>query len=115
MAREAGLTEHDVLEALLGLEARTTTSLDAPVASASTATLGDFAAVTPDPSDNLVDLVALADVVDCLSPADRQLLDLRFGRELTQQKMADILGCSQMQICRQLRRLHDRLRALLVA
>jgi RNA polymerase sigma factor (sigma-70 family) len=80
------------------------------VAYADTATVGEFVAVTPDPSDDVVDLIALEGLLQALPATDRHLIDLRFGRGLTQQEIGDILGCSQMQICRQLRRVNGRLR-----
>ncbi|WP_293784746.1 sigma-70 family RNA polymerase sigma factor [uncultured Aeromicrobium sp.] len=56
------------------------------------------------------DVVSLAPLVSTLDPDDRELLRLRFVDELSQRQIARILGTSQMQVCRRLRRLLARLR-----
>ncbi|MFG2681141.1 sigma-70 family RNA polymerase sigma factor [Streptomyces sp. NPDC048392] len=58
----------------------------------------------------VVDTVALAALVEQLPERDRHVLHLRFYRERTQQQIADVIGVSQMQVSRILRRCLDRLR-----
>ncbi|RQN09970.1 sigma-70 family RNA polymerase sigma factor [Aeromicrobium camelliae] len=55
-------------------------------------------------------VVSLAPLVSELDPDDRELLRLRFVDELSQRQIARILGTSQMQVCRRLRRVLARLR-----
>jgi RNA polymerase sigma factor (sigma-70 family) len=50
--------------------------------------------------------------VDRLPLRERTALTLRFQRELTQTEIADVLGVSQIQVARSLRRALERLRAL---
>ena len=53
---------------------------------------------------------ALAQSLELLSDDDRQLLQLYFIEEQTQSQRAEVLGCSQMQVSRLLRRAIRRLR-----
>lgn len=52
----------------------------------------------------------LAGAIRVLSERERTILRLRFERDLTQEEIAEIIGVSQMQISRLIRRAVDRLR-----
>ncbi|MDQ0260987.1 RNA polymerase sigma-B factor [Sinomonas atrocyanea] len=58
---------------------------------------------------------ALAGAMSDATDNDRQLLDLRFVQEMTQDQIAKELGVSQMQVSRLLKRLLDRLRRRMAA
>ena len=60
-------------------------------------------------------LQSLSSALEDASDDDRQLLYLRFVREMTQDEIAETLGVSQMQVSRLLRRLLDRLRRRMAA
>ena len=62
----------------------------------------------------LVDNLALVDVVSTLPERDRRVLNLRFVDELSQREIGECLGVSQMQVSRILRSILDRLRVQLV-
>ncbi|HET7048833.1 MAG TPA: SigB/SigF/SigG family RNA polymerase sigma factor [Solirubrobacteraceae bacterium] len=108
-------TEH-VLDALEATAARQAASLDEPL-------VGD----AHDNSDSihetigcddqgyeLVDTsVSLAAAVKQLRAADRRVLALRVGNDLTQKQIADRIGVSQMQVSRILRRVSGELRELI--
>lgn len=64
--------------------------------------------------NQLVDNLALVDVVANLPERDRRVLTLRFVDELSQREIGECLGVSQMQVSRILRSILDRLRAQLV-
>lgn len=63
-----------------------------------------------DALDRVVDRVELRRALRYLEPEDARLLQMRFGQELSQREIATAIGCSQMQVCRRLRRILDRLR-----
>lgn len=108
-----GVDEREVLEAMTAEEARMTTSLDAP-----------------DPVSGLQaeqvigrldrgfvgidNRTALAQCLELLPGEDRRLLQLYFVEERTQSQIAEVLGCSQMQVSRLLRRAVRRLRRHMV-
>jgi RNA polymerase sigma-B factor len=54
---------------------------------------------------------ALLQLVTILEPDDRLLLDRYFGRGLSQQQIADLMGVSQMQVSRSLAKILRRLRS----
>lgn len=85
------------------------TSLDAPFGDGP----GSLATTLAD-TESAFDLVDIATTLGpacrVLSPTDRQLLHLRFFRQLTQREIAAELGVSQMQVSRSLTRILDTLR-----
>jgi RNA polymerase sigma-B factor len=104
-----GEEEREVLDALRAEEARLTTSLDAP----------DPASGLP--ADQVIgrldrgfvgieNRTALLQSLDRLSDEDRALLQMYFVEEHTQSEIAEVLGCSQMQVSRLLRRAVRQLR-----
>jgi RNA polymerase sigma-B factor len=71
---------------------------------------------TEDPGfEHVESLHALNDALVDASEQDRELLRLRFVKELTQEEIAKELGVSQMQVSRLLRRLLGRLRRRMAA
>lgn len=52
------------------------------------------------PENEISDFIALRQVVDSLEERDKNIIELRYQKGLTQQKTADILGMSQVQISR---------------
>lgn len=63
--------------------------------------------------DALEARLALGQTLGSLSPRERQLIQLRFGQELTQQQIGQRLGVSQMQVSRMLSAIIARLRTSL--
>ena len=63
--------------------------------------------------DNVVERVALRAAIDSLSERERQIILLRFYKNLTQEKSAKVLGVSQVQVSRLERRGLKRLRELM--
>lgn len=106
-------SEEEVLEGLQTAEAYDTVSLDAPRGSdAGTErrldTLGD--------EDNRLELIdgkaTVFAAAQHLSERDRTILYLRYGEDLTQAEIAELVGVSQMQVSRLLRKSLRRLQEL---
>jgi len=104
-----GVDEHEVLDALRAEEARVTTSLDAPDPASGL----QAEQVIGRPDRGFVGIenrTALLQSLDRLSDDDRALLQMYFMHERTQSEIAEVLGCSQMQVSRLLRRAVRQLR-----
>jgi RNA polymerase sigma-B factor len=103
IAEHLKLDTEAVLEALEAIAANQSVSLDAPVdvgmedgASTRHELLGSV-----DEGYAAVDMsVSLAAAFEKLAVSDRELLDLRFGQQLTQREIATRIGVSQMQVSR---------------
>lgn len=67
--------------------------------------LGDY-----DASDRMLEQIALRAAVADLPRRERAVIALRYGRGLTQQKCANLLGISQVQVSRLERKAIGRLR-----
>jgi len=104
-----GVDEHDVLEALTAEDARMTTSLDAP--DPASGLQAEQVIGQPDRGfAGIENRTALSQSLELMSGDDRELLRLYFLEEKTQSQIAEVLGCSQMQVSRLLRKAIRRLR-----
>lgn len=65
------------------------------------------------PDRRIGDLLSLRQEMEQLAPRDRILLELRYFRELTQTKTAQILGMTQVQVSRREKKLLSQLREAL--
>lgn len=108
-----GVDEQEVLDALTAEEARMTSSLDA-----TDPTTGIQAEQMIGKLDRgfvgIENRTALQQSIELLSSDDRELLELYFVQEHTQSDIAEVLGCSQMQVSRLLRKAVRRLRRHMV-
>ncbi|MET9768769.1 SigB/SigF/SigG family RNA polymerase sigma factor [Streptomyces sp. NPDC006415] len=114
LAKHLELGEDEVIEGLIASNGYTAGSLDLPIGveqnSRETVTYGDVKGDV-DPALELVeDLHALAPLLEELDDRDREIVTLRFGREMTQAQIGEHLGLSQMHVSRLLSRLLARLR-----
>ncbi|MBR6581830.1 MAG: sigma-70 family RNA polymerase sigma factor [Ruminococcus sp.] len=66
------------------------------------------------PDEQILDLLALRQVMAMLPESDRMLLELRYFRNMTQSAAAKILGMTQVQVSRYEKKLLTRLRKELV-
>lgn len=96
LCRETGLQPEEVLEALQA--PRDTDSLDAALPGQDR-TLGDILSDRRE-EGALVETLALREAIDRLEPLLRQVILLRYVRDLTQQRIAVILGLTQVQVSR---------------
>ena len=95
LCRESGLEPEDVLEALNA--PRDTDSLDAALPGQER-TLGEM--LPAGGEGRVVEGLALQEAISRLEPQLRQVILLRYMRDLTQQKIAVILGITQVQVSR---------------
>ena len=95
LCRESGLQPEEVLEALNA--PRDTDSLDAAL-QGQERTLGEILPAAGD--GRVVEGLALQEAISRLEPQLRQVILLRYMRDLTQQKIAVILGITQVQVSR---------------
>ncbi|MGW4495788.1 RNA polymerase sigma factor SigF [Streptomyces sp. NPDC004376] len=115
LAERTGLTEDEVRTGMEALECFSALSLDAEVAGTEGFALGDCLG-EPDPGfDLVVDRVAVSPFLAALPERERTILYLRFFRGMTQSRIADQLGISQMHVSRLLTGCFDRLREELLA
>ena len=115
IAERLEIDEADVLEAFEGSAARRTVSLDRPTAGPGSEP-GDEAPMaerigSEDPNFELVeDREAIEASAQVLGETEREVLRLRFEEDLTQSKIAERVGYSQMHVSRILRRALGKLR-----
>ena len=95
LCRESGLQPEEVLEALNA--PRDTDSLDAALPGQER-TLGEM--LPAGGEGQVVEGLALQEAISRLEPQLRQVILLRYMRDLTQQKIAVILGITQVQVSR---------------
>ena len=109
LCRETGLQPEEVLEALQA--PRDTDSLDAALPGQDR-TLGDILSDRRE-EGALVETLALREAIDRLEPLLRQVILLRYMRDLTQQRIAVILGLTQVQVSRMEKKARAQLRQAL--
>ena len=113
IAEHLQLDTESVLEALEAITARNASSLDAPLEAdpgEDAATVHDMIG-SEDEGYALVEAsTSLAGAVRRLRKTDREVLELRLSRGMTQSEIAKHIGVSQMQVSRILRRATDQLR-----
>lgn len=68
----------------------------------------------PGIGEHLEDKIILRDAIKKLEPQKRELLELRYFKDLTQIELSNLLGISQMEVCRKLRKAEKELKALIV-
>ena len=111
LAKAAGVSEDEVLEALESGQAYSTTSLDAPSGDDEDAPMrGDRIGEEDMRLDNLEYFASLAPLIEQLPERERTILYLRFFKGMTQSKIADHIGISQMHVSRLLTRILEFLR-----
>ena len=111
LAKAAGVSEDEVLEALESGQAYSTTSLDAPSGEDEDApNRGDRIGEEDLRLDNLEYFASLAPLIEQLPERERTILYLRFFKGMTQSKIADHIGISQMHVSRLLTRILEFLR-----
>lgn len=105
IANRLQLDDEDVVAALQARHALRAASLDAPVKSddESATTAGDLIGITETGFARAEDRADLRTLIRVLTPRERLVIQLRFGRDMTQREIGDHIGISQMQISRILR------------
>jgi RNA polymerase sigma-B factor len=107
-----GVSEEEVLEGLESANAYTTVSLDAGADSEDgPGAVLDTIGVDDEALDGVVYRESLRPLLAQLAPRERQILMLRFFRNMTQSQIADEVGISQMHVSRLLTKTLTELRA----
>ncbi|MFD7133516.1 RNA polymerase sigma factor SigF [Streptomyces sp. NPDC059894] len=107
----AQLSEEEVREGLEALESFTALSLDAEVPGGDAGySLGDALGESDPALDTVVDREAVKPRLAALPERERTILYLRFFGDMTQSRIAEQLGISQMHVSRLINRCCDRLR-----
>jgi RNA polymerase sigma-B factor len=113
IAQAMDITPEEVLEARSATHAYTSSSLDAPLGTETSGTLGD----TLGDLDNDLGIAErwqeIEPALEALPERQRHILYLRFYEDMTQTEIADVVGISQMHVSRLLARAIDRLRSVL--
>jgi RNA polymerase sigma-B factor len=111
LAKAAEVSEEEVLEALESGQAYSTTSLDAPTGeNEDTPMRLDRIGEEDIALENLEYFASLAPLIEQLPERERQILYLRFFKGMTQSKIAEHVGISQMHVSRLLTRILEFLR-----
>ncbi|HUH07223.1 MAG TPA: RNA polymerase sigma factor SigF [Egibacteraceae bacterium] len=112
IAKAAGVSEEEVLEALESGQAYSTTSLDAPTGGEEEDAPMRMDRIGEDDFrlDNLEYFASLAPLIERLPERERKILYLRFFKGMTQSKIAEDVGISQMHVSRLLTRILEFLR-----
>ncbi|SOD90668.1 SigB/SigF/SigG family RNA polymerase sigma factor [Streptomyces sp. Ag109_G2-15] len=112
LATHTGLTEEEVAEGLEALESFSTLSLDAELSTDDTSySLADTLGATDSSYDVVVDREAAKEGLRRLPERERAILYMRFFEDMTQSRIADRLGISQMHVSRLISRSCARVRA----
>ena len=111
LAEELGLPEPDVIEALAAQACFVPDSLDLPLEGAGRTLADQLRADTDAESAALEARLLLGPALRRLTVRERQILEMRFVQEMTQQEIGDALGVTQMHASRVLKRILVKLRS----
>ena len=104
------------LAEILGLSAAETAQVLAcnlPVASLTAESGEEWDVCVPSHEEKIEDNLSLSQALAVLEEEERQLVTLRYFKEMTQSKTAEILGISQVQVSRKEKKALQKLRAVL--
>jgi RNA polymerase sigma-B factor len=111
IAEHAGMSEEDVVTGLEALESFTALSLDAELPGSEDGYSLSDALGSADPAlDTVIDREAVKPRLQALPERERAILYMRFFHDMTQSRIADELGISQMHVSRLISRCCSKLR-----
>ncbi|MFH9424131.1 RNA polymerase sigma factor SigF [Streptomyces sp. NPDC017529] len=117
LAAHLQISEEEVLDGLVAANGYAAGSLDSPneqaddgQAAGKGRTVADTMGDTDPAMETVENLHALAPLLKELDDRERQIIEMRFGREMTQSKIGEELGISQMHVSRLLARTLGKLR-----
>ena len=116
LAEASGLSEGDVCEALTFGQTGEPRSLDAELEYEDmdrSVTLYEQVSRKEDEFGKLIDRMTLANALDHLPPRERLILQLRFYKDMSQRRIAERIGISQMHVSRLERKALRMLRGVL--
>ena len=113
LAAAVGSDEESVLDALQAGGAYRALSFDAPRGNGDeTATLADSMGVGEHGFERAEDRATLDRLMRIVTDREREILHMRFEQDMTQAEIGEVIGVSQMQVSRVIRRALERLRSL---
>ena len=107
LAKICGCTREDIGGALMSMSAPH--SLSDPIGEDGTQ-LGELISSNSDELEGLCDRLALREAIRALPKLQRDIVTLRYFRDLSQQKTAQMLGLTQVKISREEKKIFERLR-----
>lgn len=111
LAAHTGMTEEEVRAGLEAIDSFSALSLDAELPGGEDGyTLSDSLGSADPALDIIVDREAVKPGLSCLPERERKILYMRFFRDMTQSRIAEDLGISQMHVSRLITRCCGRLR-----
>jgi RNA polymerase sigma-B factor len=113
IAKATGFELEDVLEALTARSAASETmSLDQPAAGQEEGAITEVIGEEDDRFDLIDHTATIEPILRALPERERKILHMRFAQDMTQAEIAAVVGVSQMQVSRLLRRSIARLSAV---
>jgi RNA polymerase sigma-B factor len=114
IAADVGVTEEAVLDALQAGDAYRAVSLDAPRAQGddSAATLGECLGSGERGFERAEERATIDRLLRVVTDREREILHMRFEQDMTQAEIGAVIGVSQMQVSRVIRRALERLRTM---
>jgi RNA polymerase sigma-B factor len=114
LAARTGRPEDEVVEGLVAANGYNSDSIDMPCkgddSGSGRSTLADVVGQCDANMELVDDFLSLAPLLEDLDERDRRILEMRFGQDMTQGEIGEVLGISQMQVSRLLSRTLRRLR-----
>lgn len=110
LSQAAGITDEQLLDAMQARSARGALSLQAPGGDGEGITLEERLGHDDGGIECAETSADLAGLLARVSPREREILRMRFEEDMTQGQIGEIIGVSQMQISRIIRRALQRLR-----
>ncbi len=114
IAKAVGANDEEVLEALQAGGAYRAISFDMPRGSeeegASETTIADSVGIDEHGFDRAEDRATLANLLGSVTPREREVLRMRFEEDMTQAQIGAVIGVSQMQVSRLIRKAISELR-----
>jgi RNA polymerase sigma-B factor len=114
IARTVGASDEDVLEALQAGGAYRAVSFDMPRGGeedGAAATVADSIGFDEDGFARAEDRATLANLLGSVTPREREVLRMRFEEDMTQAEIGEVIGVSQMQVSRLIRKAIAELRS----
>ncbi|MGY0488968.1 SigB/SigF/SigG family RNA polymerase sigma factor [Streptomyces sp. WG-D5] len=113
MAARAGLSVEETREGIAALESHSTLSLEAQLGAAGDGvSLADTLGVTDKAYDTITDRESVKEGLRLLPEREREILYMRFFEDMTQSRIAEKIGVSQMHVSRLITRSCARVRAV---
>ena len=111
LAKRCGICEADLVYALEAVSP--IRSFEDPVGEEEGMTLGSILCDQEDTVEHLTEQIALRQAIATLDETQRQILHLRYDRELSQEQTGRLLGMTQVKVSRQEKKIMEHLRSLL--